>query len=147
MKKQLSKRGTLILSTFLKNNTALQENEIPETPIGLYKFKQVPLGNYILVLKKEGYFPRFAKININNYDFLIEHKELIPGFLDNNLVVNENTIAKIKENIAQYGNPLYKPMYDLNGDLRVDFTDISILKVYLGFYWNLYLDTLECFPE
>jgi len=132
-----------------RDNTFLLENEKPESNIGLYSFDNILQGEYILVLTKEGYFPRFAKININAENYLIEHRELVPGYFDENFTVDENTLAKILENIARYDRdiPGYNPKYDINGDLKVDMTDISILKFYLGFHWLLYEDTFECFEQ
>jgi len=132
-----------------RNNTFLQENELPESNIGRYSFDNILQGEYILVLTKEGYFPRFAKINISEEKYLIEHRELVPGYFNENFTVDENTLSKILENISRYDRDFsgYNPKYDINGDLRVDMTDLSILKFYLGFHWLLYEDTFECFEQ
>ncbi|MDR0205804.1 MAG: hypothetical protein LBI45_00865 [Bacteroidales bacterium] len=139
--------GALGYTTREINNTKLLEGEIPKTPVGLYKFDKIPQADYILVLNKEGYFPRFAKITINNNDFFIEHRELIPGYFNRNFTVDQSTLATILSNVSKYGQPEYYPMYDINGDLKIDATDKSILEVYIEFFLKMYEDTFECFEE
>jgi len=129
------------------DNTPLQIGEKPKTQIGLYKFPKVKQGEYILVLKKEGYFPRFAKVNIDKGEVQMEHRELIPGYFIENKQVNESILEKLITKISYHSNPVYHPAFDLNGDLKIDATDLSILKVYMGFGLELYEDTLECFPQ
>jgi len=125
----------------------LLEDEKPETSIGLYKLSNVKQGEYILVLSKGGYVTRFAKINANTENFLLAHRELIPGDANGNFTVDENAILKILSKISEFGDPLYDPFFDLNGDLKIDATDISIMKVYMNFHAKYYEDSELFFPE
>jgi hypothetical protein len=122
------------------DGTSLLQGETPTTPVGMYKFKAIPVGNYVLVLYKEGYVTRFAEVSVTNgQEILLNHRELIPGDLNNDHVVNgEDLEILLHSQFSFYGDPLYNPKYDLNGDLKIDMTDKVILKVYNLFNLELY---------
>ena len=117
-----------------------KEANIPSTPIGLYNFTNVEPGNYVLMLSRPGYVTRFAKVTISS-DGVLGHRELIPGDVDNNFVINAYDISKVNTKASSYGNTNYDPKFDVNADGNVNLNDISVLQFYLGFYVELYTDT------
>jgi hypothetical protein len=125
------------------SNLSLSESETPVTPVGIYKFNKIPVGDYILVLYKDGYVTRFAEVSVTNgEEILLKHRELIPGDFNNDYTVNEDDLAILLDSkFSFYGDPLYNPKYDLNGDLKIDMTDKVILKVYNLFRMELYEDS------
>jgi len=125
----------------------LQEGEKPKTSIGLYKFSEVKQGEYILVLSKGGYVTRFVKINANTEILLLTHRELIPGDATGNFSVEVADILFLLSKISEYGDLLYNPDFDLNGDLKIDPTDISIMNVYMNFHAKYYEDSELFFSE
>jgi hypothetical protein len=125
------------------NNTSLLQGEMPKTQIGWFSFNEVEKGEYVLVLSRPGYVSRFAKISINTENQLLGHRELVPGDVDGDLTV---TIAEIPcLQFAIYGDGLYNPLYDFNGDLYVDMTDMSIWRFYRHFIHTYYKETEACF--
>jgi len=129
------------------DTTFLLPGQIPQTPVGCYKFENVEHGVYILALSRGGYVTRFAKINVQDANVTLGHRELILGDVNGDLKVDEDDIEIIISKISQYGNTLYDPQYDLNGDLRINAADISLLNFYLHFFFELYKDTEECFKN
>jgi len=127
--------------------TFLLPGEIPKTAIGWYKFENLEYGEYVLVLSRDGYVTRFAKIEVQDIDITLGHRELILGDVNGDLIVDEKDIEIIISKISQYGNKPYKARYDLNGDLRINASDISLLNFYLQFSFKLYEDTEECFSN
>jgi hypothetical protein len=125
----------------------LLEGEKPQTALGLYKFSGVVQGEYILVLSRGGFVTRFAKINVNTENKIIEHRELIPGDVNGNFTVEESDILIMLSKISEYGSALYEPFFDLNGDLKIDMTDISIMKVYMQFRAKYYEDSELFFAD
>jgi len=127
------------------DTTFLMPYEKPQTAIGWYKIEEVKPGTYILALSREGYVTRFAKIEVEDVDLILGHRELILGDMNGDLKVDEEDIDIIITKISQYGNPSYHPRYDVNGDLKVNVSDISLVNFYLHFFFELYPDTKECF--
>ena len=125
------------------NNVPLTAGERPKSDIGYFKISSIPPGEYILVLSRVGYAYRFAYITVTGNDILVGHRELIPGDVTENFEINERDLEYILPRISIYGENKYDPTYDLNGDLKVDMFDISLLKSYIGFRIRLYNDTLD----
>jgi len=127
------------------NKTSLLPKEPSSPPIGLYKFDDVQEGDYLLILSRAGYVKRFAKIAVAKGDTFLEHRELIPGDINGDLIIDNSDVTKLKPIFSYYGDAMYDPQYDLNGDLRIDMADILIMKVYLSFHLGLYKDSEACF--
>lgn len=124
------------------DTTTLRKGELPSSDIGIYTFDKIPDGNYILVLSRNGFVKRFVKITVNG-DTMLEHRELIPGDMNGDLVVDMYDISVINTKASQYGSPLYHPKYDLNADGRINDMDGSLVLFYVGFSIDLYDDTLQ----
>jgi hypothetical protein len=127
------------------DDTPLLKGEKPQLPIGLYRFNNVKKGDYVLVLSRAGYVTRFAKITVGNDSEFLEHRELIPGDVSNDLMVDVSDLSTLNSMFSNFGDPKYDPKYDLNGDLKIDMADLSIIKVYLQFHFGIYEDTADCF--
>jgi len=123
------------------NNVTLGTGERPKSDIGYFKFSSVAPGEYILVLSRVGYVDRFAYIIVTGNDMLVGHRELIPGDVNEDFEINVHDLNRILSKISIYGENKYDPTYDLNGDLKVDMFDISLLRSYIGFSIKLYNDT------
>ncbi|MCL2245627.1 MAG: dockerin type I domain-containing protein [Lentimicrobiaceae bacterium] len=126
------------------DTTYLLEGEKPQMNIGHYAFKDVKQGNYILVLSSGSYATRFVCITVNDEDIWIPYKELIPGDVNGDFIIDQSDIQLMIEKISQYGDEPYDPHYDLNGDLIINMADISLLKALLQFSIDLYKDTNDC---
>ena len=122
------------------------EDNIPTAPIGLYRFADVEAGDYILVLSRPGYISRFCKVNISS-DGVLGHREIIPGDVDHNLVINAYDISKVNAKYSYYGSSGYESQYDINADGEVNGRDVSMLLYYLGFHIELYMDTATWVSE
>jgi len=129
------------------NNETLLEGEKPKTPIGWFQFDEVGHGDYILALTKGGYVTRFALVTVNNNNFSVGHRELIPGDLNGDLSVSSADLSILLSNFAAYGEENYNPDFDLNGDLSVNMADVSLLKFYMNFISFFYGDTETCFSS
>ena len=127
------------------NNTPLAPEEKPQTDIGVFKFNNVKKGTYVLALARGGFVTRFAKVIVDNKDILLGHRELILGDLNRDLHVEPDDIQILNRMISQFGDSKYNSFYDLNGDLKVNAADVSLLNFYLHFFFELYMDTKECF--
>jgi len=130
-----------------KNNASLLPDEKPQTDIGLFQFGSVKPGTYILTLERGGYMTRFAKITVQDVDLHLGHRELIPGNLNRDLTTMQNDIEILCSKISQFGDGKYDPFYDLNGDLKINGADLSLLNFYLHFFLELYMDTKACFEN
>jgi hypothetical protein len=134
-------------TTTVTTLTPLLKKEKPEVSIGLYKFDGICKGEYILVLSKGGYVTRFAKIDVNIDNMFLEHRELIPGDLNGDFVVDETDILILLSRASQCSDLFYDPFFDLDGDLRIDMSDMSIMKIYMQFHAKYYQDSTLFFSE
>jgi hypothetical protein len=129
------------------NNTVVAEGEIPTVPLGMFTFFNVDPGNYVLVITRAGYIPRFTKINVAG-NKILGHREIVGGDVDESLFVDGTDIGLIN---ARNGNVLgddrYDSKFDINGNAEIDDTDISLVKYYQGFDHEAYLDTMEWLSE
>jgi len=148
------------------NFGAIGKTHNPETPVflsegnpavviegatvGLFEIPDVPAGEYILEIFRNGYVVRWAKITVDlsNKIQYFGHRELVPG----NIVNLPGSTMKIFDDDAQiirnyvkkgtyYGHPDYKPEYDLNADGLIDIYDYYLLMKYHSFMYNHYMDT------
>jgi hypothetical protein len=130
----------------------LQAGEKPATvnglTLGLYKIENVKKGNYILEIKREGFVTRWAKIKVDA-DGQVEylgHRELVPGDINNDYVINLADASAIKMNIgSNYFVPgtQYVSKYDLNADGQVNQLDFNLVLKFTGFWFYHYQETKE----
>ena len=123
------------------DTSSLQEGEMPASPVGIYSFKNVPAGDYILVLSRAGYITRFAEITITDESKFLGHRELIPGDMNRNVQLENADISEMKLRFASWNSVLYKSQYDVNADKEVDAMDLFILLQLLKFQVSHYSDT------
>ena len=124
----------------IDNTLLTEEDNIPSNTIGVYTFEGVVSGDYVLVLSRPGYLTRFAKITVTS-DGVLGHREILPGDVDDNLVMNSYDLSKINSKASSYPGSSYDPRYDLNGNGDINQGDISLLLFYLGAHIELYIDT------
>ncbi len=122
------------------NDTLLVENERPQQPIGLYQFNDIPVGDYILMLSRPGFISRFAKITVS-MDGVLGHRELIGGDVNGDLEINAHDISSLHSKFATYGESGYRAKYDLDGNRKIDDTDIAIIIFFMSGNMGLYKDT------
>jgi len=127
------------------NNTYLLPGELPQTNIGVYKFENVLPGDYVLALSRGGYATRFAEVTIADADTLLGHRELILGDTNGDLVIDAEDIRFLTNQFSSYGDPAFNSALDLNGDLSVDMSDVSLIRMFLNFIITYYSDTSACF--
>lgn len=124
------------------NNTLLMEGETPEKPVGLYQFENIEAGDYILMLSRPGFIPRFAQIKIS-LDGVLGHRELIAGDANGNMEIDAHDIGDLFNRYTIYGNSRYKPKYDMNANGEVGEWDVSVIYYNMGASMLLYKDTEE----
>ena len=123
------------------DNAELAEGELPNVPVGIYSFQDVPDGNYILVLSRVGYVTRFSEVCITSASGHLGHRELILGDINGNMQVGNADASEIKPNFAVLGSPNYKVKYDVNADGKIDSQDLLHIRKVLGFSIVHYSDT------
>ena len=123
------------------NDMTLADGELPQSPIGVYAFRNIPEGDYILALFRQGYVTRFAEVSMLAKGGFIGHRELIPGDMKGNLQVDNADVSEIKQKFTTFNSPNYKPIYDVNADGQVNETDLLIVNKLLGFSLFHYSDT------
>lgn len=128
------------------DTACLKEGVLPSSDIGWFNFRDVPAGNYILRLSRDGFINRFAKISVSG-DGLLGHRELIPGDVNDDMVIDMYDISTINAKTSVYGSSKYNPRYDFNADGRVNDQDASLILFYVGFALDLYEDTLDWLIE
>ena len=134
----------------------LQPGEKPTTisgqTLGLFKIENVTKGDYILEIKRDGYVTRWAKIYVNPDQSVqyVGHRELLPGDIDQDIMINLADIAKMKLNIGGiYTVPAthYNSKYDLNADGMVNQMDFNLILKFSGFWFYHYEETLAWLEE
>ncbi|MDL2254919.1 Ig-like domain-containing protein, partial [Bacteroidales bacterium OttesenSCG-928-J16] len=117
--------------------------DIPNSDIGLYVFEDVPTGEYLLLLRRQGFSIRIAEVSVYS-DTIVEHKELVAGDINTDRVVNVFDMSLINsKSPAMIGQSKYDPKFDLNGDGLVDTNDVELLGGNMGFSLYLYFDTMK----
>jgi len=132
-----------------KDTITVRPNEEPTNPIGLYSFSEVALGEYVLVLSRPGFIPRYTKIAVgsNGIQF-IKHRELIGGDVNNDMKIDVLDINAINYRLGyDYGDSNYDARYDINGNAAIEIGDISLVKSFQGFHIEGYHDTSEWIKE
>jgi hypothetical protein len=134
----------------------LEKNQAPvpaNMTLGLYKFDEVEEGDYILEIKREGFVIRWAKIEVGEDTLYLEHREIIPGDINQDLNISNDDMSDLIFNInATYDdqNPaayLNAVKYDLDADGQVINDDVNLLIIYMGFGFNHYIDTKTSLAE
>jgi len=132
------------------NNDTVTVGQYPVPPVGIYKFMDVPSGRYVLELSRAGYLVRYGKVIVNGSASTIVlglgHRELLPGDVNDDMVIDSlDTGAIMLKSGLVYGGPGYESKYDVNSNLEIDNSDVSLVKFYLGADIEIYEDTDEFF--
>jgi hypothetical protein len=123
--------------------------------IGFYRFDEVLAGKYILEIKRDGFLIRWAKITVNDKILInyMDHREIVPGDLNEDLTINNDDINDMKEVFNATYSPVnpeaYRPMarYDFDADGRVINDDLNLLIIYAGMNFSHYTDTKAWLDE
>jgi len=131
-----------ILEPAERGSTATLPNET--SYVGMYSFENVPVGDYILALSRAGYLTRYIKISVAEDGAKIEHRELILGDANDDGEVTADDILLINTKVGtSWSDPDYDPRYDVNSDGKINVTDISATRAYIGFKVTYYTDTQQ----
>lgn len=141
----------------LSDSEILKEGEAPiideNMTVGLYIFDEVPQGTYILEIKREGYMVRWAKITVGDDPLFVEHREIVPGDVNQDFSINIMDINELSINTNVIFNEADKESYklltkyDLDADGRIMIYDVNMMTIYLGFRYYHYKDTKEWLDE
>jgi|GEM_PF-1024335 len=125
------------------NNTPVSPGSAPTAPVGLFHFQGVIPGEYVLVLSRDGYVPRFAKITVPPNDtHIVGHREIVGGDVDRDLGVDVNDLNATHYRVGlNYLDTNYEARYDVNGDGLIDSDDITLIRLFQGFHVEGYMDT------
>ena len=126
----------------------VQQTFAPETPVGIYRFNDVKVGEYVLMLSAPGFAYRYGVIKIyTNEDTLLGHRELIPGDINCDALIDHRDLGIVNGMYSNYTDPpvnRYNLMFDLNKDGKVDKEDSKlIINNYGGFSSMFYQETWE----
>ena len=125
------------------DNEKVTPGVIPDKPVGLYRFDDVEEGWYILALRSHGLVSRFAKIEVKN-DNSLGHRELIPGDLYNDGVIDQRDIVLCNAMWATHPDEKYRLCCDVNQDGKVDCEDTRlIINIYNAFTLLFYEETRD----
>ena len=102
------------------------------TEAGDYEIKVIP-GTYDLLIDKPGYLDHIIlKIQITvDKDVVIEEKELVPGDVNKDGVVEIEDMGYINDNydaMIDDGSGIYEERFDFTGDGIVDVEDLSLIN-------------------
>jgi hypothetical protein len=129
------------------DNTPVAEGQTPSVPVGFYTIYNVEPGDYVLMVSRAGYIPRFAKISVSG-NTLLGHREIVGGDVDQSLFIDGTDIGLINaRNGNVIGDDKYETTYDTNGNAEIEDGDISLVKYYQGFDHEAYMDTMEWLSE
>jgi len=127
--------GTILNATPLFDTLATYYGD---SAVGIYTFKNIPLGDYLLVLSRDGFVTRFAEISVTPQTEFLGYRELVPGDMSRNLQVENADISKVKASFT----PLYNPKHDVHSDGEVNQTDLAAIKHFIGFSVLHYNETM-----
>ena len=126
------------------NNTAITGlGDIPVTPVGMFTFKNITPGKYILEISRQGYLIRLGKVTIDADGMSLGHRELIAGDVNNDFTIDGADISNIKPNFFDATNGVFAPQYDLNGDGNVNIDDRQIIINNMNANIYTYLETIQ----
>jgi len=128
--------GTILNATPLFDTLAAYYGD---SAVGIYTFKNIPLGDYLLVLSRDGFVTRFAEISVTPETEFLGYRELVPGDMSRNLQVENADVSKVKASFA----PIYNPKHDVHSDGEVNQTDLSAIKHFIGFSVFHYSETMR----
>ena len=126
----------------------VKPNFAPIAPVGIYRFNDVKAGDYVLMLSAPGLTYRYGVINIyTNADTLLGHRELIPGDINCDALIDHRDLGIVNGMYSNYTDPpvnRYNLMFDLNKDGKVDVLDSQlIITKYGGFSSMFYQETWD----
>jgi hypothetical protein len=139
------------IQTSPPDSTSVTPGQKPKLPeaVGLYRFENVPQGDYVLVLSRPGYLPRYAKITILNDNLTVGHREIIGGDVNGDMAINALDINATNSRVVSKFNSIgnYEARFDINGDDQIDSDDVDLIRFFQAFHIEGYTDTLEWLME
>jgi hypothetical protein len=113
------------------------------SPIGKFRFENVPSGEYVIEVARQGFLTRYGKITVSSNAY-IGHREILAGDVNSDNVIDVKDLSAFQTKNALFGFPAYIWKNDLNGDKKVDNNDLELIRVNLNslstiyeeaFYW------------
>ena len=126
------------------NTTALSSPfDLPMAPTGVYQFKSVPAGRYVIAVSRPGFLTRVGMVTVSATGSL-GHREIIAGDINGNAQINSQDVSILNGMpYSTFTSPAYSPSADFNGDGFVNQMDNSILLFNLNFRSTDYQETNE----
>jgi hypothetical protein len=126
----------------INHKTVIEGDSIhPSSPVGLYTFENVEEGDYILYLSAPGLVTRYGQIRVAS-DTSLGHRELVVGDFNCDGIVDQKDATHVNAKLAQYPDPQYLMMFDVNKDGKVDKEDVRIVAhCTYGFTLIIYKET------
>lgn len=128
------------------DNSTVKRDSIPTKPVGYYNFNDVPGGEYILQISRQGYLVRYAKITVSQDDTL-GHREILAGDVNHTNEIDGEDMSLLIEHYSNYGDSKYNPKFDFNGDKKIDAKDYTILMYNIAASYCIYKETNDWLTE
>ncbi|MCL2435552.1 MAG: hypothetical protein FWD09_05365, partial [Lentimicrobiaceae bacterium] len=125
------------------DNTPVAPGEVPVKAVGMYTFKNVVPGTYILEISRQGFLTRWAKVTITQNGMTLGHREILAGEFNDDFAIRLNDISILNANFAETDAENYNAKFDVDGSLDVNAHDVDILLFNQGAFLNIYLETEE----
>lgn len=131
----------VVLKNTIKDTTTVLPPVEVDPVSKIFEIKNVPNGNYVAVIYRAGFLPRYIKnVNVANADFPLGDKTLLMGdmttstnypvygSIGTDAIVDSTDRSVLMTNFFKdVKSPGFVYHYDLTGDFIVDSTDISSL--------------------
>jgi hypothetical protein len=121
--------------------TPVEPDQIPDPPVGMFKFENVVPGSYILEIYRQGYIIRWGEVKIDEDGMSLGHRELIAGDVNDDLIIDMSDPSIVNSKYSNKTDANYDPRYDLNGDGKVNFEDVLIIIENFGASIGTYEET------
>jgi len=129
--------------------TPIDTIPIPANMMGKYEFKDIPEGNYLLVISRQGFLTRIGKIKVEAGKEYLGHREILAGDVDANYRVNTTDVSRVRgKYLTKWGvNNEYDPRYDFDGNGEIDYSDIDYTYFNFGATFSIYREYKEWILE
>ncbi|MDR0368743.1 MAG: hypothetical protein LBH82_06350, partial [Bacteroidales bacterium] len=116
--------------------------DVPASTVGMYMFKDVAPGDYILEITRQGYLTRLGKITVNA-DGTLGHREILAGDVNADFEINSRDVSQYNAKVSVYRATPYSPVYDFNGNAYINSEDRIIMLFGLNLVLEIYGETYD----